>query len=101
MNGWTNNQTWNANLWFGDVFESLVEEDRATYAAMSRRTFIDWMKDVSWDLAGMDELPIGWARDAASQQFDAVDWDELADHYHPEDDTFYEGDDDYAMEWEF
>ena len=100
MNGWTNHQTWNANLWFGDVFESMVEDDRATFAEMTDEAFIEWMKDTAWELAEMDTLPIGWARDSASQQFDAVNWRELARHYQPEEE-FYEGDDDFSQDWEF
>jgi hypothetical protein len=102
MNGWSNHETWNINLWLGESFEQYVEEYKAAYLEDGADLAND-LENLAWELTGLGEMPIGFAFDSANDAFGRINWVELARHYQPveEVEDFYEGDDDFAMDWEF
>ena len=74
-NGWSNYETWLANLWYGDFLQDLANEGKNLDADMIE-TIVTEM------LAGAGELPKnGFAADLMNAALREVDWDELAEHY--------------------
>jgi hypothetical protein len=73
-NGWTNVETWQANLWYGDIFADWQEEGSYDMSAEALETF-------AREMSGLEDMPAGFAKDAAELAFARVDWDELAEHY--------------------
>ena len=74
MNGWKNHATWNANIWYGDLFDGLAEDGIEITG--------DALLEFVWEYENFDSMPIGFVKDAAMAAFNSVDWDELAAHYY-------------------
>ena len=73
-NGWSNYETWNVGLWFGDVFNDIAE-DNPDMDGDYLRTFIDGYLEEN-----MNEQS-GLIADIVNSFVARVNWDELADHY--------------------
>jgi hypothetical protein len=73
-NGWTNHETWNVNLWYGDIFADWQEDGSYDTGAAALESFVV-------EMSGVEEMPDGFAKDAALTALSHVNWDELAEHY--------------------
>jgi hypothetical protein len=77
-NGWSNYETWLVNLWFGDIFTEMSDQGKLN--PMMLQEFVEEM------LESDGSLPqYGFAADIMNAALREVDWDDLADHYHEED----------------
>jgi hypothetical protein len=91
-NGWSNYETWNATLWFGDIFTDMGNEGEIS--AESLRDFVEEM------LADSGNLPeSGFAADIMNAALMNVNWHELADHYQAEEEPEDDWQPDEAQEW--
>lgn len=74
-NGWTNYQTWNVALWYGDVFADMAGE---------QKLHGEYLKDLVAEME-MDKIPeSSLAADIMNEFLQKVDWDSIADHYNDE-----------------
>lgn len=74
-NGWSNYETWNVGLWFGDMFADYANEGQDMNADYLQST-------VEEILASEGQLPdYGLAADIMNNFLRKVDWEELAEHY--------------------
>ena len=73
-NGWTNYETWLVNLWFGDVFQSLVDEGDEPDPGL----FHGWVEEYL-----EEDMPkqAGFIADCVNAIIGAVDWHDIARHY--------------------
>jgi len=76
-NGWTNWETWNVNLWMGDMLNDMQEDGLEITA--------DYVKD--WVQEELDRLDPenGMLKDLLQGAIEAVDFHEIASHYQDED----------------
>ena len=75
--GWTNKQTWNINLMYGEIFANMVKEqkfDDLDHVMDSFRSLMDEL-----EFQGLQEGSLAWQ--AVGEYLDRVDWEQLADHY--------------------
>lgn len=82
-NGWTNKATWQISLWYGDIFADWQDAGDYDMSAWALREFVAEME-------GIDDMRDGFAKDAALAAFDQINWDQLSDHYAPEDELVEE-----------
>lgn len=81
-NGWTNYETWNVGMWYGDVFADMASEQKLD--GDSLEAFVVEME--------MDKIPeSSLAADIMNASLRRVNWEELADHYN-EDSGFVDED---------
>ena len=83
-NGWTNKQTWNINLTYQEVFESMVLEqkyDDVDHVADSFESIVD-------DLEFQDLKAGSLAHQAVGEYLEQVNWTEIAEHYVADFDLF-------------
>lgn len=76
-NGWTNRETWLVNIWFGDYFAELAEEGDTIDAGFIRdhvESYVDELVPASSFVADLLDMS-------------AIDWDELAEHYAPDEEA--------------
>jgi hypothetical protein len=76
-NGWRNAATWTVNLWFGDSWAAMAEDDVYITAEVCRSD----VEETVYDLIGRDSTTSGFIWDMLD--LNAVDWEELAEHYAP------------------
>ena len=81
-NGWTNRETWQVNLWYGDYFHSLGNDEApgSGYpdAILLREIVAEELDAVRTHKGGLLE-------DIVGSFLSAVDWYELSEAYQPED----------------
>jgi len=85
-NGWTNKQTWNINLTYGEVFTSMCEEqqfDDVDHLAEAFESMVD-------ELEFQDLRDGSLAHQAVGEYLNLVDWTEIAEHYAADFDLFEE-----------
>ena len=78
-NGWTNKQTWNLNLMYQGLFESMAEDqeyDDVESMAESFETLVDEL-----EFEGLKENTLAY--NAVGEYLDQVNWEEIAEHYFP------------------
>jgi hypothetical protein len=86
-NGWTNYETWNVGLWYGDVFADMASEQKLD--SDSLEAFVVEME--------MDKIPdSSLAADIMNASLRRVNWDELADHYNEDSDFVDEDEEEEA-----
>lgn len=73
-NGWTNYETWNANLWYGDYFAELAAE---TEPDIEAGDFARTLEDVVSE--DMPDIPSGFYSDVLSAATSEVNWYEIAE----------------------
>lgn len=74
---WTNTQTWNINLMYGETFEYMVEEHEYEDRDHVIDTFNNLVAELEFQ--GLREGSLAWQ--AVGEYLDRVDWEQLADHY--------------------
>lgn len=78
-NGWRNAATWTVNLWFGDSWTAMAEDDVYITAEVCRSD----VEETVYDLIGRDSTTSGFIWDMLD--LNTVDWESLAAHYAPAD----------------
>lgn len=74
-NGWTNHQTWNVALWYGDLFADMAND---------QKLHGECLKDLVAEME-MEKIPeSSLAADIMNEFLRKVDWESLADHYNDE-----------------
>lgn len=79
MNGWANYATWNFMLWYGDQLDEYAEDFAAYFVVASTQEVVDDLHAWAWDVVGLSEIPLGFARDAASNAFTDISWTQISD----------------------
>lgn len=76
-NGWSNIQTWNINMMYEQLFANMVEEQKFDDV----EHLADAMEHIVSELELEPLEPGGLAENAVGLFLDAVDWQELAEHF--------------------
>ena len=77
-NGWSNIQTWNINMMYEQLFDNMVEEQKFDDV----EHLADAMEHIVSELELEPLEPGGLAENAVGLFLDAVDWQELAEHFY-------------------
>ena len=88
-NGWTNKQTWNINLTYGELFTTMCEDqsfDDVDHLAEAFESMVDEL-----EFQGLREGTL--AHQAVGEYLDQVNWNELAEHIAADHDLFLETED--------
>jgi hypothetical protein len=85
-NGWTNKQTWNINLTYGEIFNIVCEEQTFDDVEHLAEAFGDLV--TSQEMDGLKEYSLAWQ--AVGEYLDQVNWEEIAEHYAADFDLFQE-----------
>lgn len=83
MNGLTNQDTRNFMQWHRDDVEIYVEQYVDYFATLDEDKIADDIEAFAYELVGLNTLPIGYARDAASTSFHNINFREIARTYQP------------------
>ena len=78
-NGWTNYETWNANLHYEELLDSMANDGEEITAELIK----DTVYEIEYDRVGHG----GLASDALGAFLDEVNWDEIASHYQEEEEA--------------
>ena len=82
--GWANVDTWNFVNWYGDMLTDEIDENQEMYAEMELDEMADYIESTFYEISGIEEMPIGFARDAAMQAWSGIDWTDIAKSFQPE-----------------
>lgn len=85
-NGWTNKQTWNLNLMYQGLFESMAEEQEYDDVDHMADSFEALVEELEFE--GVKENTLAWQ--AVYEYLKQVDWEEIAKHYAYDFDLFKE-----------
>lgn len=86
-NGWSNYETWLVNLWYGDLFVDMANEDWTGGEIVE-----DFVMEMLADEGALPET--GFAADIMNAALRNVNWRELAEHYNVNDEDESEDEDD-------
>lgn len=78
MNGWANYATWNFMLWHGDQLDEYAEDFAAVFVEISTKEIADDIYAQAWEALGLNGMPLGFVRDAASNAFHDIDFLQIA-----------------------
>jgi UDP-N-acetylmuramate-alanine ligase len=85
-NGWTNRQTWNINLQYGEIFTNMCEEHEYDDVDHLAEAFNDIVAELE-----LNDLKVGTlAYQAVEEYLNQVNWEEIAEHYANDFDLFQE-----------
>lgn len=76
-NGWTNKQTWNINLMYSEIFETMAEEQEYDDVDHMAESFEALVSELEFE--GLKENTL--AHYAVGEYLDQVNWEEIAEHY--------------------
>lgn len=77
--GWSNTETWNFINWFGDILTDMVDyEYQEMFAESEPDAVADYLESTFYKMSGIEEMPIGFAQDAAMEAWSAINWHEIA-----------------------
>lgn len=77
-NGWSNYETWNATLWYGDIFTDMANEGQLG-SPENLQTFVEET------MLESGQLPeSGFAADIMNSFLARIDWEEIYDHFYVE-----------------
>lgn len=79
-NGWTNKQTWNINLSYGEIFANMAEEQEYDDCAHMADSFESLVNELEFE--GLRSCSL--AHQAVGEYLDQVNWEEIASHYFEE-----------------
>lgn len=79
-NGWSNKQTWNINLMYGEMFATMAEEQKYDDVEHMADSFEQIVNELEFE--GLRSCSL--AHQAVSEYLDRVDWQELAEHFYVE-----------------
>jgi len=82
-NGWTNYETWLANLWMGDVFAEMQEDGATITADLIKSVILDMMQD-AYGRSDSKSVESGFMLDMLNCALGEINYHELADHYRVE-----------------
>lgn len=94
-NGWKSYETWLVSIWFGDVLADLASEYGSDFDASMIQNFVEEMLQTEGNLP-----ETGFAADIMNAALRNVDWDDLYNHYAPEEEPDDDGQPDEGQEWE-
>jgi len=80
-NGWKNRETWLVNIWFGDCWTMMQEDGVAITPEFIQAEVENYLDET----LGRGNGDAGFIRDM--MDMGAIDYDELASHYAPEEDV--------------
>lgn len=75
-NGWTNKQTWNINLTYGEIFTNMAEEQEYDDLEHMADSFEQLVNELEFE--GLRSCSL--AHQAVGDYLDAVNWEEIAQH---------------------
>ena len=78
MNDWSNQETWNFMLWHGDNIEAHIEKYVDHFATIDEDELAENIEAFSYDLVGLNSLPIGFVREAAAITFHNINFRQIA-----------------------
>jgi hypothetical protein len=87
MNGWTNEETANFMLWHADDIEAYVSKWFEYFATLDQDELADDIESFSYELVGLNSLPIGFVREVVAITFHSINFRQIARHYQPIIDT--------------
>ena len=73
-NGWSNKQTWNINLTYGEIFNTVCEEQTFDDVEHLAEAFGELVTSLEMD--GLKEYSLAWQ--AVGEYLDRVNWEEIA-----------------------
>lgn len=76
-NGWTNKQTWNINLTYGEIFANMCEEQTFDDVEHLADAFESLVNELEFE--GLNSASL--AHQAVGEYLDLVNWNEIADRY--------------------
>jgi hypothetical protein len=85
-NGWTNKQTWNINLMYGELFTSMCKDQTFDDVEHLADAFESMVDELEFQTVKENTL----AHNAVGEYLDRVDWNEIAEHYAADFDLFQE-----------
>lgn len=89
-NGWTNYETWNANLHYSDVFYDLAKdavnnldtEDEFFAEEFDFNSLVEDLgntfEEMVWENEAIETMNDGLAKDAVTDAFRQIDWESIA-----------------------
>jgi hypothetical protein len=77
MNGWSNQETNNFMLWHDDDIYDYFVKYVAYFATLDEDELAYDIEAFSYELVGLNTLPIGFAREAAVNTFNQINWREI------------------------
>lgn len=76
-NGWTNKQTWNINLTYGEIFANMSEEQTFDDVDHLADAFESLVNELEFE--GLKSISL--AHQAVGEYLDLVNWNEIAERY--------------------
>lgn len=83
-NGWTNKQTWNINLTYVEIFNTVCEEQTFDDVEHLAEAFEELVTSLEMD--GLKEYSLAFH--VLGEYLDLVNWEEIAEHYAADFDLF-------------
>ena len=88
-NGWTNYETWNWRLWYGDSFDEETVSEHEDVASLA-----NYLKDFTEEQAAEISPESGFFADIINASISEVNFDEIAEHLFEDFGVDGDGDDD-------
>ena len=89
-NGWTNQQTWNVGLNYGEIFSNMAEEQEFDDVEHLAEAFEQIVFELELENGKLSENSMAYS--IVNTYLNEVDWTELAEHYAADFELFTEED---------
>ena len=80
--GWSNHETWNVNVLYGEIFSNMAEEQEYEDLEHMANSFESLVEELEYE--GVQFKSGSLAESALSAYLHRVDWEEIAEHYFEE-----------------